>query len=146
MSVYLLDTDIVSLLFRSTDKTTALYRRFQETPATNRVISAITVEEMLRGALAVIRSEETRSGGTLGYQRLAQLVPFLATFRIAPFTDATQEIFRAMPASLRRLGSGDCKIAATALHYDLIVVTRNLRHFQQIPGVVYKDWTEELEP
>ncbi|WP_309716576.1 type II toxin-antitoxin system VapC family toxin [Armatimonas sp.] len=146
MSVYLLDTDTVSLLFRSSSDETPLYRRFLQTVATDRAISTVTIEEMMRGALAVIRAEEMKAKGTQGYQRLAQLVPFLATFRIAPFTDATQEIYRAMPASLRRLGSGDCKIAATALHYNLIVVTRNLRHFQQIPGVVCEDWTEELEP
>ncbi|WP_395094096.1 type II toxin-antitoxin system VapC family toxin [Armatimonas sp.] len=56
-----------------------------------------------------------------------------------------EEIYRAMPASLRRVGSGDCKIAATALHYDLIVVTRNLRHFGQIPGITCEDWTQQRE-
>ena len=97
----------------------------------------------MRGALAVIRADETRATGTQGYRRLAQLVPFLAAFRIAPFEDETQEIYRAMPPALRRLGSGDCKIAATALYFDLVVVTRNIRHFQQIPGIVCEDWTQE---
>ena len=143
MSVYLLDTDTVSLLFRSSEEDTSLRRRFREIPAEHRAISAITIEEMMRGALAVIRDEESRSPGTQGYQRLARLIPFLATFRIASFDDAAQEIYRAMPPALRRLGSGDCKIAATALYFDLVVVTRNLRHFQQIPGVMCEDWTQE---
>jgi predicted nucleic acid-binding protein len=31
------------------------------------------------------------------------------------------------------IGDFDTLIAATALHYDLILTTRNVRHFQRIP-------------
>lgn len=35
----------------------------------------------------------------------------------------------------------DLLIAATALQYDLILATCNLRHFQGIPGLRVEDWT-----
>ena len=34
------------------------------------------------------------------------------------------------------IGDPDILIAATALHHDLTLLTRNLRHFTRIPGLM----------
>ena len=39
------------------------------------------------------------------------------------------------------VGSNDLKIAATALEQNATVVTRNLRDFGRVPGVLCQDWT-----
>jgi tRNA(fMet)-specific endonuclease VapC len=130
-SLYLLDTDVLSRLFRGTDAN--LREQLEALSKESYYISIVTVEEMLRGALATIRTEETQNKRLSGYDRLKELVPFLAAFTVVPFDAEAQAIYVAMPASIRRLGAGDCKIAATALRFDLIVVTYNQSHFGQIP-------------
>jgi predicted nucleic acid-binding protein len=39
------------------------------------------------------------------------------------------------------VGVPDCMIGATALVHDLTLVTRNLKHFSNIPGLRLQDWT-----
>jgi tRNA(fMet)-specific endonuclease VapC len=45
-----------------------------------------------------------------------------------------------LPASFK-IGRTDLRIAATALENGAIVVTRNIRDFQQIPALTIEDWS-----
>ncbi len=64
---------------------------------------------------------------------------FLAGFTVLGLTEATMAIFARTRAQLRQQGNLipdlDLLIAATALHHDLALMTRNLRHFQRIPNL-----------
>lgn len=42
----------------------------------------------------------------------------------------------------REVGQFDMLIGATALHYNLIVVTDNIKHFSLMPGVKCVNWVE----
>ena len=42
----------------------------------------------------------------------------------------------------REVGQFDMLIGATALHYDLIVVTENIKHFSMMPDVKCVNWVE----
>ena len=42
----------------------------------------------------------------------------------------------------REVGQFDMLIGATALHYNLIVVTDNIKHFSLMPGVKCANWVE----
>ena len=42
----------------------------------------------------------------------------------------------------REVGSLDIFIGATALHFDLTVVTENVKHFSLMPGVRIENWIE----
>ena len=61
-----------------------------------------------------------------------------------PFDADCAEEFGRVRADLRRQGISvddmDLLIGATALVYDLTVVTHNTRHFRQIPGLRLEDW------
>jgi len=63
----------------------------------------------------------------------------LSRFAILNLTEPTMETFARLRSLLRRQGSLipdlDLLIAATALSYDLTLLTRNRRHFQRIPDL-----------
>ena len=42
---------------------------------------------------------------------------------------------------VRRIGSQDCRIAASAIAAGWIVVTANQKDFSRIPGVQFEDWS-----
>lgn len=71
--------------------------------------------------------------------RLARFRAFLARFPIVPLSDPVMEVFARLRKDLRDRGQlipdFDLVIAATALHHDLELVTRNLRHFNRIPDL-----------
>jgi len=44
--------------------------------------------------------------------------------------------------SLRKIGRADLLIASIALANQAILVTRNLRHFKQVPQLVVVNWVD----
>ncbi len=64
---------------------------------------------------------------------------FLRDVDVLPLNRAIMQRFARVRGELRRrgqlIGDPDILIAATALHRRLILVTRNLRDFQRVPGL-----------
>lgn len=74
--------------------------------------------------------------------RTAQEASFLNLLRVVEVIGMNEEIMRryaSIRGTLRRdgtsIGMADVLIAATALHYGLTLVTRNLDHFRRIPDL-----------
>ena len=69
--------------------------------------------------------------------RLSELRIFLDQFETLLLSEPIMEIFGQTRSELRRAGQLipdlDLLIAATAVHHDLILMTRNVRHFARIP-------------
>lgn len=104
-------------------------------------LCAVTPEEMLRGRLNAINQaragQETRL--PLAYDFLMDLIHELNRVSILRYDNDAVQIFRDFPASVKRAGSQDCRIAAVALANGFTVITSNTRHFAQI-GVATEDW------
>jgi tRNA(fMet)-specific endonuclease VapC len=70
---------------------------------------------------------------------LATFRGFIAPFRVIPVTEPIAVRFAEIRALLTRRGElisdFDMLIGATALHYNLTVLTFNLRHFSRIPDL-----------
>jgi len=62
---------------------------------------------------------------------------FLRSVEVVPLNRSIMQRFGRIRGDLRRqgqlIGDPDILIAATALYYDLILLTRNQKHFQRIP-------------
>jgi len=82
------------------------------------------------------RSTKAPSGTPHPEATLAAFREFLGVYAHLPLTDPIIERFARVRAALRRQGQlipdMDLFIAATALEADLILVTRNVRHFGRI--------------
>jgi tRNA(fMet)-specific endonuclease VapC len=66
----------------------------------------------------------------------------LRGFPIYPINDAAATQFDQLGLNkrLKKIGRADLLIAAIALAHGATVVTRNLRHFRQVPGLQVENW------
>ena len=94
-------------------------------------------------ATSLISLGELYEGIYFGRDRLKDeraLRAFLRFVNVLPLNQSIMKRFARIRGDLRRggqlIGDPDILIGATALHYKLIVVTRNVRHFERIPGLV----------
>ena len=90
-------------------------------------VSIISYGELFEGAI----------GAPDSAAELARFRRFLARLTLMPIDDAIMERFARNRADLRRQGQLipdlDLLIAATAIHHELILLTRNVQHFARIP-------------
>jgi tRNA(fMet)-specific endonuclease VapC len=138
--MYLLDTNILSLILRGTAPQ-SLVDRLAETSPDERFLSSVTVVEAVEGALALVRKEETQKRGTQGHALLTRLVRDMSRYPTLLYDDESDRLFREMPPEWKRRGSRDCRIAACALRHQCVLVTQNTSDFASIPNLVCQDWT-----
>lgn len=62
-------------------------------------------------------------------------------FGSSKFNERASRLFHDYRAAKIRLGTMDLRIAATVIAHDGILVTRNRRDFEQVPGLVLEDWS-----
>jgi tRNA(fMet)-specific endonuclease VapC len=122
-------------------------RRFIDrlTAATNSdvvSVAIVTVEERMRGWLAVIAKERKAIRQVTGYWELARLFEFYHEFEIVPFDEVTALRFDELRGQRLRLGTMDLKIAATALVQNALLLSANLRDFQRVPGLRVENWLD----
>lgn len=137
MSLYVLDTDVLSLHARGTEP---VHSRVNACPATERAITVITVEEQLSGWYDLLRQARPPAETARAYGRLGDAVRFLSGWEILPYTEAAMarvDGWMKMKLGVRKM---DLRIAAIALEHNAVVVTRNLRDFGRVPGVTAEDW------
>ncbi|MGY2892958.1 PIN domain-containing protein [Deinococcus sp. UYEF24] len=58
-------------------------------------------------------------------------------------TDIAADIHHQLRVTGTLIEDADLPIAATALRHDATLVTRNIKHFQRIPGLKLIDWQKE---
>jgi tRNA(fMet)-specific endonuclease VapC len=71
---------------------------------------------------------------------VAEAAAFFEVVPVQPFDTAAAEEYRKLPFERHRF---DHLIAAHALSLDLVMVTRNVRHFRSVPKLRVEDWTSK---
>lgn len=137
MSLYLLDTDTLSLYRRGH---AAVVRHTLTYPPETLAITIITVEEQMSGWYTLLRRAKTPAEIAPIYNRLAETVTFLSRTRILSFTESTIAHYERLQALKLRIGTMDLRIAAIALAHTATLVTRNKQDFQLIPNLIIEDW------
>ncbi|WP_287314427.1 type II toxin-antitoxin system VapC family toxin [Moorena sp. SIO1G6] len=135
--MYILDTDHLSLYGRNHP---VLISRLLASQVELRT-TAINVEEQLRGRLAQVA--EAKDGITLSnaYQRLVETVMLLSEFNILQYNQKSRDTYQGLKAQRIRVGTQDLRIGSIALAYQGILLTRNRRDFEKIPGLTIQDWS-----
>ena len=139
--MYVLDTDTLSNFLINSRNYPQLTRRLQQTNNRLLFVSVISVEEYLRFVLANIQRDRNTPRLIERYADLLQFLEQMRDFTLLPFDAQAQTAFANLPSAIRQHHPNDCRIAAIAIARGYTVITRNTRHFAQIPGVTFDDWT-----
>jgi toxin FitB len=134
--LYLVDTNVVSEARRDSPQAVSWLRSVRP----ERVyLSALTLGEVMRGVTLRRKSDpQTASRLTEWLERLRQD----HADRILPVTDRIALEWGRI-AALRPRGDIDGLIAATAIVHDLILVTRNVKDFEDTAVSLINPWSSE---
>ena len=128
---YLLDTNILSDAMNNPGGSVA--KRMTETNDEDMFTSIIVAGELHFGVL------------NRGSKRLAQsLEKVLGKLDVVPFMPPAEKHYAAVRLTLERkgtkIGQNDTLIAAHAIALGAVVVTDNVKHFSQVPGLKIENW------
>jgi tRNA(fMet)-specific endonuclease VapC len=140
----LLDTDRTTYLkYRDSERGRRMIDRLNAGSASEVIgVAIVTVEERMRGWLAVIAKEKSALRQVGGYRELALLFEFYEEFEIVPFDEAAARQFDDLRRQKLRIGSRDLKIAATALVNDALPLSANRADFERVPGLRVENWLD----
>jgi tRNA(fMet)-specific endonuclease VapC len=139
MSFYILDTDHVTLHQRNHPQVIV---RVQRVASEGLATTIVTVEEQMRGRLAQLRQPKANLPPI--YNQLRATVDYFCGLTILSFDTEAQQQFQNLRSQKIRIGTLDLRIAAIALAQGAVVVTRNKRDFERVPGLTCEDWSHPL--
>jgi tRNA(fMet)-specific endonuclease VapC len=138
--IYILDTDTLNHLHYGNPR---VIERVQQLTSGRLFITIITEIERLRGRFQQLLTATTEKELLEAQARLDETKRFLSQWAVLPIDAHAAAQFRRLRTlpGLRRVGRADLLIASIALAHQATLVTRNIRHFQKIPGLRLEDWT-----
>ena len=139
----LLDTDHLTVLTnRRTTGHRVLVKRLSESPDQRIAIPIVSVEEQCRGWLAKIHRLQQPIAQVSAYQSFQDLFELLRGWELVPFSRSAADRLRELKATRIRIGTNDLKIGSIALVNEALLLSANLRDFEQIPGLLVENWLE----
>lgn len=135
----ILDTDTFTL-YRIGRR--ILVTRIEAEPISSIAVSVITVEEQFTGWQALLRHSKTDAQLADTYLRLTESARALSGLHIFTLTESAIARYHALLALKLNIGRMDLRIAAIALEENALVITRNLRDFQRVPGLICENWAD----
>jgi len=139
LEMLVLDTDHLVELDRGSAVGAGLQQKLAE--AGDEVATTIiSAEEQLRGWLAQIHRQRDPYEQIAAYQRLQRRLEFFAAWHVLSWDTDAADILQNLRRQRIRIGTMDLKIASIVLAHDATLLSRNLRDFQQVPGLRVEDW------
>ncbi len=102
----------------------------------------VAVEETLRGWMAVVRRCKRGPEEVTAYSRLQRSIEALIKLPILAFDNEAFEFSMRLRKAHPQAGTMDLKIASICLAHDAMLLTRNVGHFKNIPGLRVENWLE----
>jgi tRNA(fMet)-specific endonuclease VapC len=139
--MYLLDTDTLTHLHAGNSNVVKQLNTVEDDLI---AITIITKIEVLRGRIDYVLKADTEEKLIKAQELLFRTEELLNQLPIIPINQLAADEFNRLRAisKLRKIGQADLLIASITLVNRAILVTRNLRHFQQIPGIKVVNWVD----
>ncbi|TWW09493.1 hypothetical protein E3A20_13790 [Planctomyces bekefii] len=139
-----LDTDHLSCLEWGSEESSRLRERLADVPEGSVAVSIISYEEQMRGWLSHLAQNTSLDRQVSIYGKLRRHLQTYCSVPIADFTSDAANRFEDLRRQRLRVGTMDLKIAAICLSLDALLLTRNTRDFEKVPGLKIADWTTQL--
>jgi tRNA(fMet)-specific endonuclease VapC len=137
-----LDTDHVTLVeWGQGQEAQRLRARLDQLPAAERATTIITFEEQTRGWLAYVAKARTAVEMVNAFGKLSRHLDIYRPMQVLRFEERAAAVFQRLRKMRLRIGTKDLQIAAVALAQGATLLSRNLSHFGQVPGLIVEDWT-----
>ncbi len=139
--MHLLDTDTLTHLHAGSPRVVDHLRRLEDPDVGTTIVTYI---ELLRGRMDFVLKAATGDQLLVAQQRLLRTQELLEQIVIVFFDQGAAEHFERLRTvnAYRKIGRADLLIASIALARRATLVTRNTRHFRQIPGVAVVNWVD----
>jgi tRNA(fMet)-specific endonuclease VapC len=139
--MYLLDTDTLTHLHAGNSNVLA---RLESVIDVEVGITIITKVEILRGRIDYLVKAESGASLLKAQELLFRTETLLNELLIILIDRSTSIEFDRLRdiSKFRKIGRADLLIASITLANRATLVTRNLRHFKQIPGLKLENWVD----
>ena len=141
---YIFDTDVFTVAsLPDTPEYLRLHARVLELSEEDQLATTIvTYEEQTRGWLAYAAKSRQTAHQVKAYARLKKHLTTYIGFEVIDFDEAAGLEYDRLRAIKLRVGSADLKIAAIAVSQGAQLISRNVRDFKVVPGLLVEDWTK----
>src|SRR5579862_7895191 len=140
--MFIFDTDHVGIIqWQSEPEYSRLMRRVSQYAAQDFFVTITTFHEEILGWNAYIAKARKIEGVVKGYDRLLQILTDFNAAQILPFVAAAAAHFTRLRQQKVRIGTMDLRIASIALSHSMILLSRNISDFNQVPTLQVQDWT-----
>lgn len=95
----------------------------------------------MRGWLSYIAKNKSLDHQVFSYRKLHDFLELYRNTPVLDFDESAASVFKTLKSQKIRMGTMDLKIASIALANNAILVSRNLRDFEQVPDLTVKDWS-----
>jgi tRNA(fMet)-specific endonuclease VapC len=139
--MFLLDTDVLSHFWTGNQR---VVQRVFDAVAFEIAVTSITKAEVLRIRCENLIKADNTAELLRAQSRFDLTEARLSSLTIIGFGDLAAERFEQLQrvARLKQIGRADLLIASIALANDATLVTRNLKYFQQVPGLRVVNWVD----
>lgn len=139
--MHLLDTDTLTYLQAGH---TQVVERLRELPDPDVGTTIVTKIELLRGRFDFLLKADAGADFLRAQQFLTRTEEHLAQMLIVPLDERAVVQFEQLRnrKGIGKIGRADLLIASIALAHRATLVTRNTRHFRQIPNLHVVNWID----
>ena len=139
---FILDTDHISILQREMGREfVALSARMDGHPDDDFAFSIVSFHEQVLGGHSYVNKARSATDVIRGYMILGRVIDDFTRVPVLLFDSAAATVFDDLSSRRLRVATMELRIASIALARGLTLLTRNVRDFARVPGLVTEDWT-----
>ncbi len=138
----LLDTDHLSVLqWNEQPACDRLLTRLDQIAPDDIATSIISFQEQVQGWQAYLNRAKKAEQIVVAYAKLEGVFRSFLKMNVLSFGEEAQASWELLRHQCPRVPTLDLRIASIALTTDSVLLSRNRRDFQRVPGLVVEDWT-----